>query len=186
MTEFGYETDPPDPFSGINPLLQAEYINVGDYLAYKDPRVIANTQFLLRDVEPVKGTPASSKRHWFTYQSGLVYANGKPKPSAQAYALPLVITGKGTDSVGQQGVSLWGWLRFLPLITPDSKQQVYIQFRPAGASDYSTIGSAVDVTNPLGFFETVKAVPGPGTFRAVWIEQISRATFFSRDVTYAG
>jgi hypothetical protein len=184
MTEFGYETDPPDPFSGIPPLKQAEYINVGDYLAYKDPRVIANTQFLLRDVEPVKGTPASSKRHWFTYQSGLVFANGKPKPSAQAYALPLVVTGTGVDSVGQEGVALWGWLRFLPLIPPGSKQQVYIQFRPAGATDYSTLGSPVDVTDPLAFFTTVKAVPGPGTFRAVWIEPISKTPVFSREVSY--
>jgi hypothetical protein len=187
MTEFGYETDPPDPFSGISPALQAEYINVGDYLAYKDQRVIANTQFLLRDVEPIKRYKKTDKRRYFTYQSGLYYANGKPKPSATAYLLPLVVTGTGPVEGYQTGVKLWGWLRFLPPLTdPSNPQKVYIQFRPKGSSQFFTLGNGVDVTNGLGFFETTQGVSGPGTLRAAWIEQYSKTTFYSRHVEFTG
>jgi hypothetical protein len=185
MTEFGYETNPPDPFSGIKPDLQAEYINLGDYIAYKDPRVIANTQFLLKDVEPIKGYKKTSKKHWFTYQSGLYYANGTPKPAAAAYNLPLVMTGKGVDSPYGQGVAFWGWLRFLPLLPPDQPQYVYLQFKPQGATDFQTVGDPIQV-NQLGFFETVGPILAPGTWRAVWIEPISQTPVFSREVLNTG
>ncbi|HVL96746.1 MAG TPA: hypothetical protein VM266_12875 [Solirubrobacteraceae bacterium] len=186
LTEFGYETNPPDRFSGIDPVLQAEFLNVGDYMAYKDPRVIANTQFLLRDVPGIKRYKRSSKKHWFTYQSGLFFANGRPKPAAQAYIFPLLATGKGTDSVGQEGVNLWGWIRFHPLIDPENPPEVYLQFRPNGAGDFSTIGDPVKVTSPLGFFEAVRAVPTGGTWRAVWIEPISKTAIYSREAEYSG
>jgi hypothetical protein len=180
MTEFGYETNPPDPFSGVSLADQSGYINLGDYIAYKDPRVLGMTQFLLRDVAGIRRYKKSSKRHWFTYQSGLQYADGKPKPSAAAYALPLVVTGRGVDSVGQDGVFLWGWLRFLPT---GAKSQVSLQFKPQGAADYSTIGDPVPVTNGVGFFEAHRAIPAvPGTWRAVWVEPVSKTTIVSREV----
>jgi hypothetical protein len=174
LTEFGYETNPPDRFSGISPALQSEYINVGDYIAYKESRVIANTQFLLRDVKGVKGFKKSDKRRWFTYQSGLFYANGKPKPSAIAYRMPLHIV-----STEAAGVNFWGWLRFLPAGT---QTQVLLQFRPAGASEFQTIGDPVAVTNPNGFFEAQRPRPGPGTWRALFIEPISGTPVASREI----
>jgi hypothetical protein len=187
MTEFGYETDPPDPFSGISPAQQAEYINVGDYIAYKDPRVIANTQFLLRDVEEVKRYKKADKRRYFTYQSGLYYADGKPKPAAQAYLLPLVLTGTGPAEGYQQGVELWGWLRFLPPFPdPNNPQRVFIQFRPKSSNQFFTLGEGIPVTNPIGFFEATRGVTGPGTVRAVWIEQFSKTPLYSREVEFAG
>ncbi len=178
LTEFGYETNPPDPFSGVSPARQAEYINVGDHIAFSEPKVVANTQFLLNDVKGISRYPKSDKRHWFTYQSGLYYANGTAKPSAIAYRLPLVITAKGGGST-----SLWGQLRFLPAGT---QTQVYMQFRPSGAGQFATVGQAVPVTNPLGFFETTQAVGGPGTWRAVFVEPFSQATIISREVPSSG
>jgi len=182
MTEFGYETDPPDPFSGVKPELQAEYINLGDYLAWKDPRIVAQTQFLLQDVDPVKRERKNSKKYWFTYQSGLFYNDGRPKPAGAAYRLPLVVVGRGIDSVGQEGTSLWGHLRFLP---PNFSTSLSLQFRPQGAADFSTIGDPVPV-DPGGYFETVKAVGGPGTWRAVWIEPNSQVPFVSREADVTG
>jgi hypothetical protein len=183
MTEFGYESEPPDPFSGVPLDKQAEYINVGDYIAYKDPTVIANTQFQLRDVDPVKGKKKTSKQAWFTYQSGLLFNDGRPKPAATAYVLPLVVAGKGIDSVGQQGVNLWGWLRFLPTGT---QTQVSLQFRPAGATDFSTIGDPVKVSNPFGFWEAHRAVPAAGTWRAVWVNPVTGTPVVSREAQFAG
>jgi hypothetical protein len=181
MTEFGYESDPPDPFSGVPLDKQAEYINLGDFLAYKDPMVLGNTQFQLRDVEPDKKAKKDSKKYWFTYQSGLLYASGSPKPAANAYVLPLVITGKGTDSVGQDGVTFWGWLRFLPNGT---QTEVTMQFKPAGAIDFSTIGDPVKVNSAFGFFEAHKAVLAAGTWRAVWTNPVTGTPVTSREVPF--
>lgn len=178
LTEFGYETNPPDPFSGISPAKQAADINVGDYLAYKDPRVIANTQFLLTDVKGVSGFPKSNKKHWFTYQSGLFYRSGKPKPAAASYRLPLVLTARSGSTA-----SFWGWLRFLPTGT---KTEVQMQFRPAGAPAFQNAGSPVKVTNPAGFFETTQPAAGPGTWRAAFIEPFSKTAIISRDIATSG
>jgi hypothetical protein len=183
MTEFGYETEPPDPFSGVSLEKQAEYINVGDYLAYKDPMVLGNTQFQLRDVDAVKGKSKSSKAAWFTYQSGLIFADGRVKPALNAYVLPLTITGTGLDSVGQQGVNLWGWLRFLPNGTVT---EVSLQYRPAGATDFSTIGDPVKVDSTFGFFEAHRAIPSAGTWRAVWTNPVTGTPVVSREVQFAG
>ena len=187
MTEFGYETDPPDPFSGVSPAKQAEYINVGDYLAYKNPRVIANTQFLLRDVELIKRYRKADKRRYFTYQSGLFEADGTPKPSATAYLMPLVITGTGAAEGYQQGVRLWGWLRFLPpTYDPGNPQHVFIQFRAKGSTEFFTLGDGIPVSNALGFYEVSKGLTGPGTVRAVWIEPNTQTPVYSREVEFAG
>ncbi len=42
-TEFGYETNPPDPYSGIDVETQATWLNIGDLLAFKHPRIIAQS-----------------------------------------------------------------------------------------------------------------------------------------------
>lgn len=184
LTEFGYESKPPDPFSGVDLAKQAEFINVGDYIAYKDPRVLANSQFQLRDVPPVRRSASgkklkpTSKRYWFTYQSGLQFSDGRPKPAQQAYSMPIHVIGRGTDSVGNDGVLLWGWVRFLPINT---QSKVSLQFKPLGAADFSTIGDPVPVTNSLGFWEAHRAVPVPGTWRALWIEPTSGTVLTSRE-----
>jgi len=174
LTEFGYETDPPDPFSGIEPARQAEYINVGDYLAYRDPRVLAQTQFLLRDVRPVRGAKRNSKRYWFTYQAGLFLANGQPKPSAAAYTFPFHVTGRPGG-----GVSFWGQLRFL---SNGTASEVFLQHRPVGAADFATVGDPVPVTNTVGFFEASRGFPGPGTWRAVWSDPVTGTPVSSREI----
>ncbi|MEA2123325.1 MAG: hypothetical protein QOI80_107 [Solirubrobacteraceae bacterium] len=177
LTEFGYETNPPDPFSGISLAKQAEYINIGDHIAYSEPRVIANTQFLLRDGRGIGRYRKADKRHWFLYQSGLFTAKGKPKPAAIAYRFPLVITDKSPDTT-----SLWGWLRFLPR---GVKTKIRMQFKPAGTKGYVNVGDPVDVTNPNGFFETTQERGGPGTWRALFWNPYSGAIIGSREVKHS-
>jgi len=77
LTEFGYETSPPDKFAGIPLAQRSAWINQGDYLAYRNPRIDSNAQFLFSDQKPLAHFKRNSKRYWFTYQSGLRYANGK-------------------------------------------------------------------------------------------------------------
>jgi hypothetical protein len=171
-TEYGYETNPPDPFSGISLTKQAQYINQGDYIAYSEPRVIANTQFLLRDVKGVKGYGADDKRHWFTYQSGLFTSKGKPKPSATAYRFPLVATEHDDTQTG-----FWGWLRFLPA---NAKTTVQMQFKALGTDTYVNAGDPVSVTNKNGFFETLVPQAGTGTWRAAFTNPYNGQVVYSR------
>ncbi len=62
--------------------------------------MITQTQFLLRDVLPLSKYSKNSKARWNTYQSGLLYASGKPKPSAAAYAFPFAVTPIGQSPTG--------------------------------------------------------------------------------------
>ncbi|MDX6658529.1 MAG: hypothetical protein QOH62_3322 [Solirubrobacteraceae bacterium] len=165
-TEFGYETNPPDKYSGIPLEKQADYLTLGDYLTYANPRVIGNTQFLLRDVPPLSKYSKTSRHYWFTYQSGLLTRSGKPKPSAQAYVFPFLAQPTGTPLTS----SIWGQLRFRPNNLPEGAQdQVQIEFKPAdGSADWSALGAPITVTNARGFFTGQVTVPAPGSLRAVW------------------
>src|SRR3954463_4805112 len=120
LTELGYETNPPDRFAGIALDKQAEYINDADILGYYNPRVIANTQFLLRDVPPDRSHTPGGKAYWHTYESGLFQANGTPKPAAAASRLPFVPYPLGRDESGAMTEAIWGQLRFRPKGTPDT------------------------------------------------------------------
>jgi hypothetical protein len=52
LTEYGYETDPPNPFRGVSVARQSAYLDEGEYLAWRDPRVRTLSQFLLYDSPP--------------------------------------------------------------------------------------------------------------------------------------
>ena len=143
LTGLGFESSPPDPFHGVALDRQAAFANEADLLAYRDPRVIGQTQSGLRDLPPAgRGvTPAD----WATPQSGLDFADGRPKPAADAYRLPFVATVEGG------ALALWGQLRFLP---NGRSSSVSLEFRPAGEPAFRALGAALPVTNALGFFET--------------------------------
>ncbi|MFL5896237.1 MAG: cellulase family glycosylhydrolase [Thermoleophilaceae bacterium] len=159
LTEFGYETNPPDPLNGIPLDTQAEWNNLGDYAAYRSERVFANTQFLLFDVAPLKQYPRNSKAYWFTYQSGLLTTAGRAKPSAFAYMMPFV-----AKPAGGGNYAFWGDVRFTP---NGANQSVYLQFREGGG-DWQTAGDVINVTNSVGFWEASRSAHKGQTWRAVW------------------
>lgn len=159
LTEFGYESNPPDPFGGVKLQQQAEYINEGDYLAYRQPRVFANTQFQLDDVPPLGQYPRDSRLYWRTYQSGLIDLNGKLKPAGNAYILPIALR-KGAP--GQ--VAIWGQLRFTP---HGSNQTVYLQAQQG--QDWTSLGDPVTVSNNSGFFTASRPAATGTPIRAVWV-----------------
>jgi hypothetical protein len=174
-TEFGYESTPPDPFNGIALDRQAAWINEGDYLAYRNPRVFANTQFQLLDVPPRTQFPRDSKQYWFTYQSGLFTDNLRPKPAAFAYAMPLEVRHTGGTSH-----TIWGQVRFTP---NGAKQTVYVQFKPPGAGSFRNAGPPVTVTSHMGFYEVGRAAPGGSTWRAIWVAPDASQAQVSRQIT---
>jgi hypothetical protein len=142
LTEYGYQTNPPDQVLGVSPALQAAYLGQAALRAYTSPRVDMLIQFLYQD-EPDAG-------HW---QSGLVTAAGAPKPSLQAFPLPVVEVGrKGTRAV------LWGQVR------PGSGAQPYRLQQLVGGR-WQWLGGTSRTTS-RGFFQrTVVARPGT-RFRA--------------------
>jgi hypothetical protein len=165
-TEFGYETNPPDPFRKTTLDQQAEFNELGDYLAFINPRVIGQTQFLLRDVLPQKRYKPGSKQYWFTYQSGLYTADDQPKPSVQTYSLPFLAVLTDAATLGY-----WGQLRFRPNNQlPDFFDRVQLQFKPAdGSTDWTNYRDPIVVTNAKGFFiGTIERPPAAGQIRATW------------------
>ena len=172
LTEFGYETNPPDNFNGISLAQQAEWDNLGDYAAFNNPRVVANTQFLLFDVPPRTEFPKNTKAYWFTYQSGLFYANGQPKPSAPAYMLPFV-----AKPAGGGNYLFWGQVRFT---ANGADQTVYLQ-RKQG-SDWVNDGDPIPVTNAVGFWELTRPAQKGATYREVWVAPDGSGYLPSREI----
>ncbi len=103
LTEFGYQTDPPDPYVGVPPLTQAAWLTRADEIAWLDPRVANLTQYVWRD-EPVYRS--SHGKDYSGWQSGVFYADGTAKPSLTAFRFPfLVKRGRGRSA------TIWGQVR---------------------------------------------------------------------------
>jgi hypothetical protein len=180
-SEFGYETNPPDRFNGVPLDTQAEWMNIGDLLSFQNSRIVSTAQLQLRDAPPDRSYRSGTRRYWRTYQAGLQFANGRFKPSLVAYAMPLVAYSAGNvdSATGQRVVSVWGQLRFRG--TSQAPDQVYIEYRPAGAppTAYSTLAN-LPVTDVRGFFSGTIDVPGPGVIRAHWRGSDAPRDFKSR------
>jgi len=92
LTEFGYETNPPDPQKPFGLAQQARFINWAEYLAWKNPRVRTWPQFLLRDLGVVNADKAArGARPHADWQSGLLFEDGTPKPAATSFKLALFV-----------------------------------------------------------------------------------------------
>jgi hypothetical protein len=152
LTEYGYITNPPNPVRGVSPQIQALYLNEAEYMAWRDPRVRTLSQFLLYDSPP--------KPNFF--QTGLLYASGKPKPSLRAYQLPIFLPQPRLGPGGR--VFVWAMLRDAP---QGSIQRAAIQWRPSGSGAYRVLRQVTVTDHSEVLADTVK-VPGPGELRVQW------------------
>ena len=91
LTEYGYQSNPPDRLLGVSLALQARYMGEGAYAAYRTPKVDLLIHFLYRDEPNIA-----------RFQSGLVTLTNAVKPAYAAYQLPLAQISRST---------LWGQLR---------------------------------------------------------------------------
>jgi hypothetical protein len=94
LTEWGYQTNPPDKFLGVSPRLQAQYIGEAARLVYRTRQVDMLIQFLFQD------EPQTDR-----FQSGLLTSRGRPKPGLHAFTFPLASTADGSVA------RLWGQIR---------------------------------------------------------------------------
>jgi hypothetical protein len=101
-TEFGFQTNPPDPFISTSPGRQAELLNEKEEYSYRYSRIKSYSQYLLHD-DPARPGPTALK--WAGFQTGLKTSGGVLKPAHTAYRLPIVVRKRG------KGVLIWGRVR---------------------------------------------------------------------------
>jgi hypothetical protein len=76
ITEYGYQTNPPDRIVGVSWAKQAQYLTQAYGIAKRHPRIDMFLWFLLRDERRL------TDEGW---QSGLLTADGRKKPSFAAF-----------------------------------------------------------------------------------------------------
>ena len=72
-TEFGFQTNPPDPFISTSPARQAELLNEKEEYSYRYARLKSYSQYLLYD-DPPRSGPSALK--WAGFQTGLKTTGG--------------------------------------------------------------------------------------------------------------
>jgi hypothetical protein len=160
LTEYGYDTAD----FAQTPEMQATYQGWSTFLAQRDPNVRMFAQFLLRDIPDGRARPYT--------RSGLLYADGRPKPAAQAFKIPLF----GTYAIGPDGqpaLVLYGGVR-----PGDGRKTVRVQRYDEASKRWlpvTTTGSTCDasdesfLTDGSGFFTRTAPWQGPGTYRLSWL-----------------
>ena len=140
LTEYGYQTNPPDRLLGVSQAAQARYLGEAALRAYRAPRVDMLIHFLVRDEAQVG-----------RWQSGLFTAKDDAKLAAAAFPLPLARV-----SVRGATVTLWGQVR------PGSGRQTY-RLRYSTGGGWRWLGGT-RTTNARGFFQGPRpaAHDGPG------------------------
>jgi hypothetical protein len=129
LTEFGYETKPPDPASGISTTLQTRYLQQASYIAWATKRV-RGLSFYQWDDEPVRNLGGGTKRY-SGWQTGLRFNDGTPKPVLSVMPAPFVIDQAKSGATA----TFWGQVR------PDAERQVTLLVRGKGASEWSEVGT---------------------------------------------
>lgn len=168
LTEYGYETNPPDPTPrGMTLGEQAAYLNQATYMAARDPRVEGLSQFLLVDSPPDLAYPPGNPKRWATFQTGLEFVSGQPKPSLAAYRLPIFIARAHVAAGGDVG--LWAMLRTAP---SGSDQHATIQWRPPGGA-FRSVAQA-DAARRTRILTASVHVPGSGEVRVRWVSPAGR------------
>lgn len=122
LTEYGYQTNPPDPISGVSTTRQAAWTQQAEYIAWRDPRVKAIVQYEYQD-EPTKSNTDQTDP-FASWQSGLLFANGRPKPLLAAFPNPFFVDVRPRARLAR----FWGQVR------PGTVHQVTLQKRTGGGA----------------------------------------------------
>ena len=170
MTEYGYQTDPPDPTIGVPFSRQADWLGQATALAYRNPRIASFAQFLLVDDGPIKQYKPDDPRYWGTFQSGLVTGDGKHKTSYEAFKRPIAVS-PGRVRAGRT-VRVIGQLR---TAADNQALTAEIQFRARGSKSWTRLTS-VAVAGQRGFADTKVKATRSGSYRIAWAgDGVSRA-----------
>lgn len=108
LTEYGFQTNPPDRLAGVRPSTAAVWLNMSSWMAYNLPRVKSVAQYELFD-ELNSGA----------FQTGLRYHNGRAKPLLAAYRLPIWVVRRHGRTM------IWGQVR-----GGGTKDRVQLRYQP--------------------------------------------------------
>jgi hypothetical protein len=136
LTEYGYETNPPDP-NGVSLALQSQYVAEAAMRAAGAPYVDLLVQFMIQDEARPNG-----------WQSGLIDSTGLPKPAFNSFMLPIAVAGRtGTRT------TIWGQIR------PGSGPRPYqlLRLTPSG---WEPIGATAETAANGTYTRVVYAPPG--------------------------
>jgi hypothetical protein len=138
LTEFGFQTDPPDPFQ--TPIRKVPgFMGLSEWLSWRNPHVASYSQYLLRDEQETG-----------RFQTGVRFHGGKAKPGIyNAYRLPFFVRlGRGRK------IEVWGGIR-----SAGAGRTVTIQSRRGGK--WRKLGTAT--TAKRGYFRKIFRVSGAGS-----------------------
>lgn len=154
LTEFGIQSYP-DPYIGVSYAKQAEFRSISERIAYRNPRVAAFSQYLMRDDEPRAGTAA---QRYSGFESGLRRSTGEAKPAYDAFRLPLVadLASRGSR------LALWG------LVRPRTGEpaSVTIEVLRKGSRAWRRLGT--DGVNSGGYWSTTTTHRRGTRYRVRW------------------
>jgi hypothetical protein len=168
--EFGYITNPPNHSQHFpSPTQAAAWINWAEYISYNDPRLVSTMQFLLEDPIPTQTLEFGG------FASGLLFSGAKPKPSYDAYRLPVYMPQTGVRR--NRSVLVWGCARPAHAY---NQHRVLIQYQAGRHGAFATIVS-LSVRNVRGYFETHVRLRSSGALRLAW-SYPGGATVYSRSV----
>jgi hypothetical protein len=169
LTEFGIESTP-DPVRGVSLQRQSEYRSTSERIAYDNPRVVAFSQYLLRDDPPIQGVPSFEKYSGF--QTGLFTAAGKPKPSYDGFRLALSVRRSGSR------VSLWGLVR---PATGATTATIEVHGKSGSWHELTTVQ-----TDARGYFTKAATFVADRQWRLVWKAPDGTTFHGSPTRTYTG
>ena len=175
VTEYGYETNPPDVVRGVTLLQQARYHGLATYMTWLQEDVALFAQFLMNDVGQLPGTddPLEIARHW---NSGLYFHDGQPKPAVQAFELPFWAESRTLE--GSDVVVLFGQVRpnvgrervRVEMQTPDGSWVRIRTYETRGAGDPACNAESAFLTDTEGFYLRLTPYQYPTSYRARWIK----------------
>lgn len=152
-SEWGYQTNPPDVFSGVGLSNQSRYLQEGAKIVYSQPRVKLLGQYLWRD-EPVRDM-GQGVNAYAGGQSGLYGFDGVAKPAAASFPNPFwAAYGKVSRKA-----TLWGQVR------PGGAHSVSIE-RRVGRHRFRAVEQLE--TDGQGYFKTQLPVSAQVRFRYWW------------------
>jgi hypothetical protein len=179
-TEYGYITHPPNRGAYVSPATAAYYLNWGEYLSWKQPRVASTMQYLLYD-PPVLPSGDGG------FTSGLLFSGGRQKPTYAAYRMPLYLPVTSTR-LGR-ALEVWGCVRPARYAILDTSvpQTAQIQFAPSSGGAYSTLETVIVGDPGNCYFDLHLAFPSSGTVRVAYTYPpgalgLAGSTVYSRPV----
>lgn len=177
LTEFGYETNYPVRSKPWTLEQQARLLALGEYLARSVPGVRTFAQFLLRDVQTQAAVTAleagNGRRIVGSWQSGLFFEDGSPKPVAHSFPLTLV-AGRDVRRPAAELV-LWGHVRPVHRVVRVRLERLGaggawrgVATRPAGRHRATAVAFASASDGSFSRRLPGRA-PRRGTFRLAWL-----------------